>query len=526
MAYNVLAAFPPSAVAQDELTYHTVNAARSPHVDATGESDSTAGLRAIVESVPPGGARIFVAAGRYVLSAPLYLRSHTHIACAPGATFLPVSSDMVFANRNADVDWRTDVTPPIAENQTDIDIAIDGCTVDATQVVSLQANPRTHSTTAAFRFRLVRGLTITNNRIYGDTTGENLARIPNAISFVGVTDAIIARNKAQGVYNGFGAWGGSSFFTVSDNTWSIAPNAKGTINSYSCSNINGVGTSSHFHQTTHDFVYERNTCYTHGGRGPNPHGVVAYNNGSLSSGSKIVNGKFSDNVTVATGRNNICYVARGDIERFDLTNNVFKGCDTATVILSGGTESFGVVIDPLMTTAGSSRVSVSVPKVSEERVSIGNWVNLRAKSSVGGLVFDGNYRITSVGRDEFTIDARREAASSQIGGGPTTIVANWGSYRNSRITGNRFEDCNSFPGDGALVVLGPGNAVSDNFFEGGKYGSKVLASSYDCCSILPGAPDKIGANHGVVGYGVTRPTGGFPVEGTGDVSYQRGYAPR
>lgn len=495
-------------------------------IDPTSAIDSTSGFRAILDAASKTGKKIVVPKGRYLISAPLYLDSHTHIACQPGAIILPTKAGIVFGNRNADVDWQLDTTPSIAENQTDVDISVDVCTVDTTNVADLVPDLTTRVGISAFRFRLMRGLRLTNNRVLGDPTGLNLAHIPNAFAIAGVADAIVQSNYAEGVYNGFGAWGGSRNFRVSHNTWSIAPNLQGKNNPYSCSNINGVGTVPDFHQTTHDFVYDHNTCYLHGGRGQKAEGAVGYNNSALSSGSAIINGRFLYNTTIATGHNNTCYVSSGHIDRFDLIGNYFEGCDAQTVSLTGRAKYFGDYFDPLTTTEGSPSVVVSAPNASSGSVSVGNWAFLHSDRQVGGLLLNGIYEVTAVAEGSFVVDARKKAGATAHGGGQTRIAVHWGAYRNSLIAGNVFKDCNSLPDDGALVVEGPNNIVMDNIFKGGVYGAKILVSSKDCCSGGAAATITVFGNFGPAGTGVTRPTGGFDVAGDGNIAYERGYGPR
>ena len=528
LSYNSSVMGPATQTYKDKAD-HTVLATDISGVDPTGVVASSTALNTALSS---GNVTLRFprqsngSAATYLIDAPLILHSNTQVFCDGGVTLKAKYNYTIFLNANGATDWQTDTTPPTEANMTDTDITISGCKLDFTSAVTATDPYKIYG--AGFSFHLAKRITITNNVVLGDTTGVTAPEVPNAVKMAGVADALVSGNRFVGVYNGLGLWQGSFRVHMTQNYIYVAPNPNVSTTAYSCGNINGVGTItsgvSTDHETLRDVTIDKNVCYVNGATGIGS--VVAWNNGTLSSGSKMINVLFAQNTTIASGSKNTCYGANGDIDKNDLINNDFENCDTGSIFLSQHATAWAAASNILDTTSGSSSVVITLAGANVGNVSIGNYAKLSGVTSVGGLTLTGYYPVTAVGTDSITINAGSAASSTATSAGSTTVTTYWGTYRNSRIIGNRCVNCTSPAGDAVFVVLGPGNTVADNVAEGGTYGSVVRTSWFDCCnSSTEWLRTVVYGNKGIAGSGFTTPLGGVTIAGDNYNIYQQGYAP-
>lgn len=492
-------------------------------------TDATAAIQSQLNSAAAVGAPTTLLPGSYNVTGNLVLPSGTYLTCAPGATIYETLRDTIFINTNAQRNWATDFTAANRTTATDHDITVINCTGNfsaATATGGLYGmGPGLFAIMLAQRVHLI------HNSAYGDTTGANANQIPNLIRIQKTFDSDAEYNYGSGVYNGIGIWGGAQNVFAHHNTYFLAPNLT-NLNPYSCSNINGVGTAPGDHQITSQITYSDNICYTAGGA-DSTHYVFAYNNGTLSSGSQVNDLTFANNRTYASGSNNACFDAKGAIDSWRVTGNVFSGCDRTLVApqtipgLNLGARAVGQTItaNSFTTTNGSSLVTVAIPTATTANISIGNYINLNGATAVGGIpLTNGFYPITAVAPGTVTFDSGTVATSSATGGGTPTVSTYWGNPRNTIVANNSFINVNALS-SGMISVAGPNNTIANNTVEGGTYGSLTLTSYQDCCTANTPAPPTVYGNTGLPGPGVTNGVFGWAISGDGFNSYQTNWPP-
>ena len=509
---------------------------------ADGAANDLAALQKAINAGASTRSVVVIPKGVYLIAGSLILPSGATIDCQAGATLKQMSNDTVFVNANGNRVWvkdhanptafvyangnrfwtKDDANPTVA-NMSDHDITVSGCTLDFTAATLSHARSSLLGA-GGFAILLAHNIHIFNNKFLGNVSygsGGGTGLWGNFIRMSKVYDSDVHDNWGQGLYNGFGFWGGGWNVRAYNNTWYIAQGKSGST--VSCANINGMD-SGGYHQTISHISYDHNTCYIAGGvAGTN---AVAYNNGTLSAGSTIAYFNFDHNTTIATGPHTVCYNASGAMDHLSIEGNRFENCDKGAFFLTGHATSWGTRTNPLTTIQGSSRVTASISGVTRPAVAVGNYVSFTGSPSVGGLRLGGHYSITAVSTGSFTFDAGTNATSSVTAGGGTTKVATyWGLPRNSLIADNVFINSNN-PNDGLIVVLGPGNIVKNNKIEGGSYGALTFTSSFDLCSSCGAATTMVSGNVGPPGTGVASPYGNLAASGDNRNAHQKGFPPR
>lgn len=506
--------------------------ARQYGADPTGTVAATAAIQAAINRATLLKLPVKIIGGAYKIAGNLVLPSNSSVQCEGTGWINQTTSDTVFTNTNGHTAAWANYTASTLANMTDHDISVTGCNLDFTTVAGAGVD-LVPGGSGGFAFMLAQRVKVSNNKSFGDITGVTANKTFNFTRFYKSALGEFFGNYAEGVYNGFGAWGGAFDFRVHDNFWKVAVNST-NANPFSCSNINGSGVTADDNQTARNFSYDHNTCYTQGGTGG--HTVAAYNNAALGPGSKVTNAKFSNNVTIATGTGNTCYSANGYLEGFDHIDNYFEGCDTSSFLLSAKAVSLGSLTNPLTTTNGSPSVVLAAATIAATNTAVGNYIFIPGSISLNGLTLAGFYPITAVTPGvSLTFDAGANATGSGSGGGTFTPAVYWGAPHSLRIEGNAFVNANSStnspdvtPKDGLIVVLGPGNVVANNTAKGGAYGALVLTSHFDCCNSVGATSQKraiVYGNRGAAGSGIGTPTGGGTVAGDATYSWSNGYIP-
>jgi hypothetical protein len=506
---------------------NTVNPKNAPY-SAKGDNlaNDTGSLQAAINAAPALGARVYIPAGNYLIYGTEWVPSNSLIECDPGTTIYEMTQDPVFMNSGANFNWAADYTPATLANVRNSNISIQGCTVSYMQATATQTDTWPFGPGLA-AFTLSQYVHIYGNTVLGDPTGLDRNHLTSGVRYAKVFNAEAEDNIVNGGVVGAGVWGGSQNINIKNNTWNIAHNYYATTNAFSCSNINGMGTALNDHQATAHVQYDYNACNIAGAES----GVaksVAYNNGALSAGSSVTDLESSNNNTIATGSNNICYGANGNLNNFTIDNDWIEGCDTQGYVLSAHAVSWGSLTDPFTTTSGSGLVVVTIPGVlatQPSNVVVGNYLSVPVGTpAVGGLTLAGYYPITAVANGQVTINAGSNASSGATGGGTLSLATYWGTVRNSRVLNMHFKNV-SKPNDGLVIVEGPNNVVANTSIEGGTYGAVTLTSSLDCCSALTPIPNILYGNQGPAGTGVSSPYGGFAVSGDNVNAWQTNYTP-
>lgn len=488
-------------------------------VDPTGATDSATGFQAALDAVVQGQKTLRVPKGTYKLGTTLIMNSNTAIVCSQGSTLKPTKNQLVFVNRNYDLYFTAPtVIPP--ETQKDHDLSIEGCTFNLSDAINAGSNNTAgfNAGLGASMFLWAERIKIKNNYVIGDITGA-AQYLPNGFRFPGDFDFEVQGNNCYGTYNCIGVWRGSERFAIFDNYMNIAYAGANAGAAHSCMNINGSGFEGEHYMTQYFDVHD-NVCYTNGGLGtPSTAVVIAYNNGPLTSGSAMKFGSFHDNVLVASGDYNQCYVSQGDNDSVDILNNIFIGCNKGEAIrLTSRATSWGSSTDSV-TTDGSTSVTVAIPAVvlpedctTQDCVTVGDYAQITMTTFNG--MSTGYYKVTAVAAGQITVLVPGGTTGSGTGGGTVSVNTWFGEYRNSKIAGNKFINI-SAPDLAVLYVRGPGNTIADNTFEGGTYGGMVVSDYTDCCQSTDSsaAPTALRNNKGPIGTGIASPYNGLPITG-------------
>ena len=438
-------------------------------VDATGATDSTTGIQTAATATPSSGGVLYVGAGTYKVTAPVYLPNNTSVKCAPGATFKPTTGFSVFATPNYNRNILTDTTATSSAAQTDHDISIEGCAFDFSSVSVASGGP-TGDVAAAFSAYLAKRVSFIGNYAVGGSVEPSTVAMMRCIAS---DKCSFLQNTGSGVGIGFDAWQGFTNATAQFNKISVASNPSAWGNLY-CFGLNGVGTNASNQQASSGFTVSNNFCETNGTAGG-----VQYD--ALGPGSSVANGVIENNViNAASGTGNLGIYARGKTYNVKVAGNKLTG-QTGFPVYLGGYYSTGspfTCTGCLATTSGSSSVVVTKSTMDLTTVAIGNYIYFNSASAVGGLTLaSGQYPVIAVNPGvSITINAGSNASSTTSGGGSVSFNVFWGTASYSQVLNNTFYGVSN-AGSALVYVSGPGNVIGGNSGISGTYGAFVYADS-------------------------------------------------